>query len=123
MTPVRQSIASAYAVWMRSRWEVLNEVVLMRDHSGFDGKNYNSPMMYSQVSHRFGAYRPYLRYQYLNVPAGDPLSGFKGRYDGPSVGVRYDFSDYAVFKVQYNLVRQTGAAAQNGVETQLAFTF
>jgi hypothetical protein len=123
VTPVRQTVASAYAVFSDLNWELLNEGVLLRNASGFDHRVYNTPMMYTQVSRRFGAYRPYVRYQYVNASSGDPVNAFKGLYMGPSAGVRYDVSDFAAIKFQYNRLNQTGVAALNGLETQLAFTF
>jgi hypothetical protein len=123
VTPVRQTVSSAYVTWINSRWELLNEGVLMQDRSGFDHRTYNSPMMYSQLSRRFGGWRPYFRYQYVNVSGGDPLSPFHGLYYGPSAGIRYDISDYAAMKLQYNRIDLTKAPAQNGIESQLAFTF
>ncbi len=123
VTPVNQTVASAYAVYGNSTWEFLNEGVLLRNASGFNHRVYNTPMMYSQVSRRFGAYRPYLRYQYVNAIAGDPVNVYRGKYAGPSFGIRYDLSDYAALKFQYNRINQTGIAALNGLETQLAFTF
>jgi hypothetical protein len=48
---------------------------------------------------------------------------FTGRYMGPSVGIRYDFTDYAAFKLQYNRLEQHAAPANNGLDAQIAFTF
>ncbi len=123
ITPVRQTLGSAYVAFNNSSWEFLGEGVLLRNASGFDHRVYNTPMMYSQVSRRVGAYRPYVRYQYVNSSMGDPVNAFKGVYAGPSFGVRYDVSDYAAIKFQYNRVNQTGIRSLNGLETQIAFTF
>ena len=68
-------------------------------------------------------WRPYFRYQYVNSPAGDPVNLYTGRYMGPSVGLRYDFADYAAFKLQYNRLEQRAVAASNGLDAQIAFTF
>lgn len=123
VTGVTQTVAGAYVVYNNSNWEFLNEAVLLRDESGFDHRTYNSPMMYTQISRRFGEYRPYIRYQYVNSIAGDPLSGFHGLYQGPSFGLRYNVSPYAALKFQYNRLYQTGVSGINGMDTQLAFTF
>jgi len=125
VTPVSQHIGSLYAVYFRSGWEFLNEGVLLSNHSGFNGRTYHSPMMYTQVSHRFGAYVPYFRFQYVNAPAGDPVNVFAGRYEGPSEGIRYNISDYAALKLQYNriygLIGNTKPA--NGLDANVSFTF
>jgi hypothetical protein len=123
VTPVSQTIGSVYAVYNNSHWELLNEGVLLRNASGFDHRAYNTPLMYSQISRRFGEYRPYFRYQYINASGGDPINVFHGRYQGPSVGVRYDVTAYTALKFQYNRLYQTGTAALNGFNGQVAFTF
>lgn len=74
-------------------------------------------------------YRPYVRYQYVNSPEGDPVNIYTGRYTGPSVGLRVDFADYAAFKLQYNRLYQRSitpvldSAMANGLDAQIAFTF
>lgn len=119
---VNQTISSAYAVFINSKWEFMNEAVLLQ-HQIPDGRSYNSPMGYTQLAYRFGKYRPYFRFQEVNIPNNDPVTAFKGRYEGPSVGLRMDFFTYAAFKLQYNRVYLRDAAPQNGVEVQTAFTF
>jgi hypothetical protein len=84
---------------------------------------YRTPMMYSQLSRKFGAYRPYFRYQYVNSPLNDPVNKYLGRMMGPSVGLRWDVSDYAAFKLQYNRFDQFSVKPSNGLDAQMAFTF
>ena len=79
--------------------------------------------MYTQLAYRFGKYRPYVRFQEVNIPNNDPVTSFKGRYEGPSAGLRIDFFTYACMKLQYNRVYLRDAGAQNGLELQTAFTF
>jgi hypothetical protein len=121
---INQSISSVHAVYTTEDWEVLNEGVLIRNKP--DGQNLvvNTPGFYSQISRRFGKnYWPYFRYQYINVPKADLVNPFVGRQDGPSSGFRWDFTNYAALKLQYNRLFQRGLEPQNGVDTQLAFTF
>jgi len=61
---------------------------------------FDTPGGYTQISKRFGSYRPYFRYQYLNaadkrtfVPGYSPAAG-------PSLGVRYDPTDFVALKFQ-----------------------
>jgi len=78
--------------------------------------------MYTQVSKKFGIYRPYFRYQYVNSPAHDPVNIYTDRYQGPSVGLRIDLAAYVAFKLQYNRLDQRSGSS-NGLDSQLAFTF
>jgi hypothetical protein len=119
---VNQTISSVYAVFINSQWEFMNEAVLLH-HQIPNGRSYNSPLSYTQLAYRIGKYRPYFRFQENNIPNNDPVAQFTGRYEGPSVGLRMDYFTYAALKLQYNRIYLRDAAAQNGVELQLAFTF
>ena len=123
VTPADQTIASLYAVYVTPKWELLNEGVLLRNHLENQGPIFNTPLAYSQFSRKFGAWRPYFRYQYVNSSAGDPINIYTGRYMGPSAGLRWDFTDYAAFKLQYNRLDQRNSKPSNGLDAQLAFTF
>ena len=117
-------IASAYIVYITPTWEFLNEAVMLSDHMVGTAITFNNPMAYTQLSRKFGIYRPYFRYQYVNDRLGDPASIITGLYYGPSVGLRMDLSEYAAFKLQYNrLERDLLLPAQNGLNAQIAFTF
>jgi len=120
---VNQNIASLYAVYTNSDWEFLNEGVWLSNKLDGQDKSYNTPLVYTQISRKFGRYRPYLRYQYVNVPSADPINIFTGRYDGPSAGLRMDYTNYAALKIQYNRLYQRIVAPANGLDLQVAFTF
>jgi hypothetical protein len=119
---VAQHISSAYAVFSDVKWEFLNEAVLLSNILP-SGRAYNTPLAYTQLSRKFGSYRPYFRYQYVNVPNNDPVNVFNGRYNGPSLGLRIDVTDYAAFKLQYNRVDQRAMPAGNGLNAQISFAF
>lgn len=109
----------------------------MRDaESG--GPVFHTGAFYSQFSRAFRAWRPYFRYQYFNANNNDstyanvtspneyaPLSdaGFVGRLNGPSAGVRWDFTEHSALKFQYDRYSLRGLATENGLTAQFAFTF
>jgi hypothetical protein len=119
---VNQTISSVYAVFINSQWEFMNELVLLH-HQIPNRRSYNSPLSYTQLAYRIGKYHPYFRFQENNIPNNDPVAQFTGRYEGPSMGLRMDYFTYAALKLQYNRIYLRDAAAQNGVELQMAFTF
>jgi len=123
VAPVDQNIVSGYAVYITPNWEVMNEAVLLSNHLEGTSVTHRSPMAYTQVSRRFGAYHPYFRFQYLNALDGDPVNILRGLYYGPSVGMRMDYSQYAALKIQYNRLLKGNLPAANGLDLQLAFTF
>ena len=123
---VSQSIFSAHAVYLSPSFEWLNEGILLRNAS--DAGTFQTFGFYTQVARRFGPYRPYVRYQYLDGDAADPIVqgiGTPGRQQTLSLGVRYDFTDLAALKLQWD--RELGSrehdAARNALTLQVAFTF
>ena len=126
---VQQDIRSVYAVYITPTWEFMNEAVELNNRIDGQQHVYRTPMGYTQLSRKFGMYRPYIRYQYVNSPAGDPVNIYTGRYTGPSAGLRIDFADYAAFKLQYNRLYQRSitpvldSTTANGLDAQIAFTF
>jgi hypothetical protein len=119
---VTQDIESAYVVYLTPRLEFMNEAVLLTNRLDGTGKPFHTPLMYTQIAKRFGKYTPYFRYQYVNSPGGDPVNVYTDRYQGPSLGLRFDFAEFASFKLQYNRLDQR-AAASNSLDSQIGFTF
>jgi len=92
-------------------------------HEAGSGRTFNTSGFYTQVSRKFEKARPFFRYQYVNAAAGEPILGDVGRRNGPSVGLRYDVSEFAAFKAQYDRTGRRGLEPFNGLTLQLAFTF
>jgi hypothetical protein len=120
---VGQTIMAAHAVYQRSDVEWLNEAVLVRNVPEGAVHTFNTAGFYTQISRKFGSVRPYVRYQYLNAPAGDPVFPDVGLFHGPSLGIRYDIGDSAAFKIQYDRTERRQQPGVNGLTTQISFTF
>jgi hypothetical protein len=120
---IGESILAAHAVLVRPRYEWLNEAVLDR-HAVLGTKvAYNTPAFYTQLSRQIGSYRPYMRYQYMNVANTEPIFPDVGLRQGPSLGVRYDASESVALKFQYDYTKLRNQPAMNGLALQLGFTF
>jgi hypothetical protein len=133
---IHETIATVHGVFVNSNYEILNEAALDR-HVEPGGPTFNTIGFYSQFSRRFGKYRPYFRYQYFNAPSDDPVfafagqndyapstfTGFVGRLNGPSVGIRWDFTTHSAVKVQYDRFSLRDLPSENGFTSQVAFTF
>ena len=122
---IQETILAAHAVYTRPSFEWLNEVLLVR-HDEEGGRILQMPGFYSQISKRFGSYRPYFRYQYLNANGQDKIFPDVGHREGPSVGIRYDASEFVALKFQYDYNRVRSPLldqSAHGLTTQLAFTF
>ncbi len=95
---VDQRIDGVYGVYITSIWELMNEAVFLRNTITGTGQVFDSKLMYTQLSRKFGPLRPFIRAQYVRSPIGDPVNAFIGKYAGPSIGLRYDISAFVAIK-------------------------
>jgi len=123
-----ETIVAAHTVWMRPDLELLNEAVFVRHTPVSGGETITTKAFYTQFSRRLENTRPYVRYDYWNRPADDPVYNVTdivppaGVRQAISVGVRQDLTPLVAFKVQYDRARQSGVWA-NGVHAQIAVAF
>lgn len=120
---IAETIFAGHVILIRPKYEWLNEAVL--DHQSLVGTStvFNTPGFYSQVSRQYGSYRPYLRYQYLNVAKNEPVFPDVALRHGPSFGLRYDASESVALKFQYDYTFLRNQPGFNGLMTQVGFTF
>jgi len=123
LTRVHEYIPAVHIVYITPKFEFMNEGVWIRHQVDNGGRVYNSPGFYTQISRQWAKYRPYFRYQYVNISATEPVLADIGRQDGPSVGLRYEWSDFAAFKIQYDRNYRRGFQDYDSVSGQMAFTF
>ena len=118
---IDETIMDASAVMIRPKFEWLNEALMIR-HAPTGQHVFETPAFYSQISKRFGMYRPYLRYQYINASSEEPVFPQVGLRTGPSVGIRFDPTASVALKLQYDhtlLRRQSGIDGQTCPQLQM----
>ncbi len=119
---INERILATYAVYQNSRYEFLNEGVLVQ-HALEGYRTFHTPGFYTQVARRWGPVRPYLRYQYVNASPYEPVFGDVGLRHGPSVGLRFELNESAAFKLQYDRTMQRDSGSVNGIASQVSFRF
>jgi hypothetical protein len=120
--PIAETIAGVHALYRTETNELLGEALLIR-HAPRGGAADDIRGYYLLASRRIASVRPYARYDYVDVPASDPVFAFLGRRSGPSLGIRYDFDALAALKVQAGHLDQTTRPRMNRVEAQVSFMF
>jgi len=120
---IGELILAAHAVIVRPNFEWLNEALVIRHSPDNLAHVFNTPGFYTQVSKRFGSYRPYFRYQYVNGSDSEPVFPDVGLRQGPSVGLRFDASESVALKLQYDRTDLRHQPAFNALGLQLGFTF
>ena len=124
-----QFIFDGHIVFHNSLWEFLNEAYLIRDQP-IGGSAHDNPAFYTQLSRKFGLLTPYARFTYYHVSQTDQLYTLAwnggvnaGVHYGPSLGLRYDFTNYAALKIQYDYLVDTGLNDASRLTLQACFTF
>lgn len=120
---IGENIMALHAVVVRSNYEWLNEVMVIRHSIYNEPKVYNTPGFYTQISRQFGSFRPYFRYQYINAAKTEPVFPDVGLNEGPSAGIRFDASEFVALKVQYDYTVQRQQPNYSTVTLQIGFTF
>ena len=121
--PVGETILAAHAIYSSEKFEWLNEVLDIRHTPQGLGHAFQTPSFYSQISERFGLFRPYFRYDYTNASPREPIFADVGLRAGPSIGVRYDASDSVALKLQYDITSMRNQQRMQGAQAQVGFTF
>jgi hypothetical protein len=120
---IGETIFAAHAVYVGPTFEWLNEALLIRHAPQGTPRVFETPGFYTQISKRFGSYRPYIRYQYVNASRSEPVFPDVGLRHGPSVGLRYDLSDFVALKLQYDYTARGRDQAIHALALQACFTF
>jgi ribosomal protein L12E/L44/L45/RPP1/RPP2 len=120
---IGEMILAAHAVIVRPSFEWLNEALLIRHAPTGLSHVYDTPGFYTQLSRRWGSYRPYFRYQYVNASDSEPVFPTVGLRQGPSAGLRFDASESVALKLQYDRTELRHQPGYNSLALQLGFTF
>jgi hypothetical protein len=120
---IDETIVAGHAILIRPRFEWLNEALIDRHVERGTPLVFNTPAFYTQISKQFGAYRPYLRYQYLNVANNEPIFSDVALRHGPSAGLRYDANESVALKFQYDYTFLRNQPGVHGLTGQVGFTF
>jgi len=120
---IAESILAAHALLIRPKYEWLNEALMDRHAISGTPYAFNTPGFYSQVSKQFGSYRPYFRYEYLNVSRNEPVFPDVALRHGPIAGLRYDPNESVAVKFEYQYTFLRNQQGVHGLTGQVGFTF
>jgi hypothetical protein len=129
----REWIANAYLVWTKGAPEFLTEFFNVNHRNIQTNAVANSDAMYAQFAYRLPWFertlKPYYRFEYTHMPLSEQVFTHEPQVES-IVGLRYDISTFAAFKVEYRYMASTPAQggnpaipAINGIFFQTAFTF
>jgi len=122
-------ITSAHVVWTKETPEIIAEFANARhENLSFPASIANSQAFYVQTAYRLSVLdkkvKPYYRYDYIHVPKSDTAFQPIPNLAGSTVGVRYDITNFAAFKLEYrNQVRAPSQTRINSLFLQTSFAF
>ena len=128
--PVTERMVGAFFAWTAERPEVIGEYAQSRHTQEGGGPRATSKAGYAQVAYRLpgsaSAWKPYARYERVDVPANDPLLGAIAptlNYRAVLAGMRYDFAPVAALKGEYRHEKPGGTVWLDTIIIQVSFTF
>jgi hypothetical protein len=122
-------ITSANIVWQKENPEFIAEGSNVTHSQAGGASTFHSQAYYVQGGYRIPklkqVLKPYYRWEYIHIPSSDPVFAGVPNLAGSVVGMRYDITTFAAFKLEYrNQIRPgLGLPRVNGVFAQTAFTF
>jgi hypothetical protein len=129
----REWITSAYLAWTKGAPEFLTEFDNVNHRNIFTNQTANSDAFYAQFAYRLPwfekSWKPYYRFEYTHMPLSEQVFAYQPQVES-IVGVRYDISSFAAFKLEYRYMNSQSPKgihpaepAVNGLFIQTAFTF
>ncbi len=118
---VAHRIFATYATYRTASVEVLAEWLVLHHRAG--GVGHRNDGGYLQASKAWGKWRPYYRYDRLDVDAATPVIGDTESSAAHVVGLRVDPSEWVGLKAQYERARRGARHDVNGLGVQLVFVF
>jgi hypothetical protein len=123
----REWITAGHIVWQREDPEVIAEIANVNHREAGHSRSFDSQAFYIQVAYRLPWFerhwKPYYRFEYINVPPGDMVFQDVLDLTGSVVGLRYDIADFAALKLEYRHQQRRELPNINGVFLQNSFTF
>jgi len=120
--PIDELILGGYLVYVRSDVEFLAEVTHVRHRDKGTDAEFGTWGFYVQGSKKFGHWRPYYRYDKVDVADGDPFLAPKDM-QRHTAGLRVDAMPWAAIKGEYHLTKPHGGDNVSSGLFQVAFTF
>jgi hypothetical protein len=123
-----EQIVSGYGAWQKEDPEIVAEFAAVRHRESGTSAVFWSRAFYIQGAWRLAAFdrlwKPYVRFEHINVDEGDAMFATVLPLDGVTAGVRYDLSLHAAVKGEYRTWTRGEASRRNhGGFFQVCFTF
>ncbi len=121
---IDETILGWHMIYLRNNIELLSELDYIRHEDSVSGMTFETWGCYLQLAYTMGDWKPYYRFDWLDVGAGDP-------YYGPLImdltrntfGVRWDLSTWVALKLEYHYLSRADTGTPHEVLGQASFAF
>lgn len=121
---IDELIAGAHLTYLQNNLEFLFEGQHIDHDDHASSQTFITWGLYAQVGYRMTRFKPYYRFDILDVGEGDP-------YYGPLIvdvtrhtaGLRWDFINWAALKLEYQYIDEAQLAGRSAFWAQAAFTY
>lgn len=121
---IDELISGAHLIYLQNNLEFLFEGQHIEHDDQVSSQQYITKGLYTQLGYQLTHFKPYYRFDYLDVAEGDP-------YYGPllvdvtrnTLGIRWDFIAWAALKLEYQNVDEANLKVRNEVWAQATFTY
>jgi hypothetical protein len=125
--PAREWIQSAHIVWQKETPELIAEFANVTHQPFGATAPSHSQAFYIQAAYRLPwfqkLWKPYYRFEYMHIPLSDVIFRAVPSFSASTVGVRYDITSFAAFKLEYRDYNRRNLPSIHGAFMQTSFTF
>jgi len=119
---IDEVIGGVHFFWVDDPVEFIVEASIIHHNSNVEKNHVGG---YAQLAYQIGDFKPYYRFDYLEIDEGDPFfAGLVGVEDikGHTFGVRYEWFPFAAIKGEFRMKDAVGEEAYAGT-LQFSFAF
>ncbi|HAV64382.1 MAG TPA: hypothetical protein DCY13_18690 [Verrucomicrobiales bacterium] len=121
---IDELIAGAHVTYLRDNFELLLEGMRIEHDDEAGNRRHTTWGAYAQVGYQLKRFKPYYRFDILDVGEGDPFYGpLVVDVRRHTFGIRWDFITWAALKLEYHHVDQDGLDNPHAFYTQATFTY
>jgi hypothetical protein len=122
--PLDERILGGHFVYTRQGTEFLAELIQLHHRDPATEGAYDTLGLYLQGAYQVRRFKPYYRFDYLNVDEADPLITTE-QYDlqRHTLGARWDVSTWLALKFEYEHEKRPGLFRFQAAGVQAAFVF
>ena len=120
---IDENLSGAHIFYLKDPFEVILEGQMINHFNHATGMRDETVGGYGQLAYKMGKYKPYLRFDWLNISDRDPF--FQGLVEDETshtLGLRYDLTTFNALKLEYRrLDKDNSQSSEATIQSSFAF--